>query len=251
MCGAVINNEFYKNLGEKWYTAEGDAVALLRLENKTKLPWVLKKIRAHHGAGTRKVLDVGCGGGFLTLELARAGHECTGVDVSLDVLSAGQRRDVDRKITWVEGPAEALPFPDCSFDVVCIMDVLEHVTDSRAAIREATRVLNKKGLLIVHTFNRTWLSWLFAAKGLDWFIKDSPAHIHDWKMFIKPVELEGWLRERGFQVEEFAGIHPVVFSREFFRLVKTGRVPSTFRFAIGGGLDVGYLASAGRFGNFN
>ena len=65
----MIDNEFYKHLGEAWYTAQGDAVALLRLENETKAPWVAERLAEVIAPGAR-VLDVGCGGGFLTLNLS-------------------------------------------------------------------------------------------------------------------------------------------------------------------------------------
>lgn len=237
----MINNEFYKELGEKWHTSEGDAVALLRLENQTKAPWVMDVLKRLHPAGAR-VLDAGCGGGFLTLELAKAGWQCTGLDVSESVMAPAQARDIEKRISWRVGSVEALPFADNSFDAVCMMDVLEHVTDPRLAVREALRVLNPGGTFIFHTFNRTWLSWLFAAKGLDWFIPDSPAHIHDWKMFIRPQELESWLNEAGWRVEEFRGIHPRV--RSVLSLLVRRKVPSDFQFKLGGGLQVGYLGYA-------
>ncbi len=45
----MIDNEFYKHLGDKWYTAEGDAIALLRSEKATTNPWVIERVREGHG----------------------------------------------------------------------------------------------------------------------------------------------------------------------------------------------------------
>lgn len=245
MCGDVINNEFYKDLGEAWHTSQGDAVALLRLENQTKSPWVAAQIAKFHQAKTTpvQILDIGCGGGFLTLALAgNSQYHCTGMDVDETVLSSGRARDPLNRIDWVVGQAEALPFTVGSFDVVCIMDVLEHVRDPKLAVKEALRVLKTDGTFIFHTFNRTWLSWLLAAKGLDWFIKNSQSHVHDWKMFIKPTELEHWINDGGFQVEQWSGIHPRLTS--VLKLMFTREVPKDFAFTIGGGLQVGYLGAA-------
>lgn len=245
MCGAVINNEFYKELGDKWYTAEGDAIALLRLEKNATNPWVLQKVRQHHGTdGSVRILDVGCGGGLLTFDLANAGWKVSALDVSEGVLRVGRARDREKRVNWVEGRAEHLPFPDRNFDVVCMMDVLEHIHEPKVALMEAVRVLKRDGTLLFHTFNKTWLAWLFAAKGLDWFIKDSQNHIHDWNLFIPPEQVEEWLSEKGMRVLEFKGLHPKMASRAFWKLVFTRRVPPDFQFKLGGPLNMGYLGCA-------
>jgi 2-polyprenyl-6-hydroxyphenyl methylase/3-demethylubiquinone-9 3-methyltransferase len=65
-----VNNAIYDNYGDQWYTAVDDPIALLRAENKVKSPWVLSRIKT-----PSLILDVGCGAGFLTNELALAGHK--------------------------------------------------------------------------------------------------------------------------------------------------------------------------------
>lgn len=240
----MINNEFYKELGDKWYTSEGDAVALLRLEKAVTNPWVIDRIRQYHGLSPVRVLDVGCGGGLLTFDLCKQGWACTGLDVSDEVLDVGRQRDPERAIDWVIGRAEQLPFPDACFDAVCIMDVLEHVFDPRQCLNEAARVLAPGGTLLLHTFNRTAASWLLAAKGLDWFIKDSQKQIHDWAMFIRPEDAQRWLADHDLEFTRLEGLHPKVISRAFFQLLLTRRVPNDFSFKIGGGLHMGYLGCA-------
>lgn len=239
----MINNDFYRDLGQRWHTSEGDAVALLRAENLAKTPWVLGQIRRYHVQP--RILDVGCGGGFLTLALAAKGYDCTALDVADEVLSGGRGRErgLKGKVNWIVGQAERLPFADQSYDVVCMMDVLEHLPEPRRAVREAVRVLKPTGTLLFHTFNRTWLAWLFAAKGLDWFVPDSPpGSIHDWRMFIQPSEIAEWLEELGWDVVEFRGLHPKPAS--VMKLLVTRRVPKNFRFKVGRGLGVGYLGCA-------
>lgn len=244
----MINNEFYKNLGEKWYTNEGEAVALLRLEKKVTNPWCVKQVQKFHcNQLDVSILDVGCGGGFLTFAMDDHGWACTGLDVSDDILRVGRERDPEGRIKWVNGMAENLPFPDRSFDVVCMMDVLEHIFEPQLALKEAVRVMKPDGTLLFHTFNRTFMSWLFAAKGLDWFIKDSQSDIHDWKLFIPPQKLKGWLKDFGIEVLSLEGLHPKIWSRAFFQLLLTRRVPDDFEFQIGGGLYMGYLGVA-KFG---
>jgi 2-polyprenyl-6-hydroxyphenyl methylase/3-demethylubiquinone-9 3-methyltransferase len=233
----MIDNEFYKDLGERWYEADGGVISLLRLENEFKTPWVLRQLPA-----AQRILDIGCGGGFLTLALAAHGHRCTGLDVDERVFAAAQTRAGQTEIEWVVGRAHSLPFADASFDAVCLMDVLEHLNEPGLAVVEAARVLKPGGRIFFHTFNRTWLSWLVAAKGLDWFLPDSPAHVHDWALFLTPVEVQGWLDALNFRDVEFTGIAPKWTS--VVKLMARRRVPENFEFTLGGGLAVGYLGTA-------
>lgn len=238
----MINNEFYKELGERWYSNRGETVALLRILKRAVNPWCVQQIdRIYPGQSDLRILDVGCGGGFLTLELAQRGWKVTGVDVSESILDVGRSRDQGKKVNWVNGTAENLPLPDRYFDVVCMMDVLEHIHEPRLALKEASRVLKPGGVLVFHTFNRTWRSWLLAAKGLDWFIKGSVKNVHAWNMFIKPSELEEWMNEVGLEVDHFRGVQPRLLTGAFLKLLFTRRVPENFSFKIARSLSLGYL----------
>jgi SAM-dependent methyltransferase len=86
------------------------------------------------------VLDVGCGiGGFLPeLLRRRTGLQLTGLDFSPWAIEEMRRRAP--AITWVEGDASALPFPDGAFTMVVAADVLEVVADPRAVVAEMARV---------------------------------------------------------------------------------------------------------------
>ena len=100
----------------------------------------------------RDVLDVGCGEGVLVRRLASLGARAVGVDPSAVALERARRAESsDTSRHFVEGTAEALPFPDTSFDVVVFFNSLHHVpTESMdAALAEAARVLRPGGVLYV------------------------------------------------------------------------------------------------------
>lgn len=65
-----VNNDIYHALGERWYKAQDDPVALLRAESRLRSPWVAEQLHARFAGRKLRVLDVGCGGGFLTNYLA-------------------------------------------------------------------------------------------------------------------------------------------------------------------------------------
>src|SRR5580704_14840772 len=141
-----VNNEIYAALGDLWYTAEDAPVALLRAESRLLNPWVAAEVTAKLGERRCRILDVGCGAGFLANHLGALGHDVTGLDASDDALAVAARHDPRHTVRYQKGDALELPFEDASFDVVCAMDFLEHVEDPEQAIAEAARVLKPSGI---------------------------------------------------------------------------------------------------------
>jgi demethylmenaquinone methyltransferase / 2-methoxy-6-polyprenyl-1,4-benzoquinol methylase len=97
-------------------------------------------------------LDVAAGPGNVARELvARGAAHVTALDLSYNMLAAGARRG-DPSITWVNGDAQHLPFPDGSFDVVTISFGLRNVPDPELALHEFGRVTRPGGRLVVCEF---------------------------------------------------------------------------------------------------
>ncbi|HEV2188383.1 MAG TPA: class I SAM-dependent methyltransferase [Stellaceae bacterium] len=96
-------------------------------------------------------LDIGCGTGFLSLELASRGHRVTGIDFAsaMLALAEGKAAKAAADIRFEEADAEALPFAPLSFDLVITRHVLWTLPHPEAAIDEWTRVLRPGGRLAV------------------------------------------------------------------------------------------------------
>lgn len=239
---AEINNGFYDEYGEKWYSAFDDPVALLRAENKVKFPWILNKLRELLPADC-KILDVGCGGGLLSNELARQGYRVTGIDLSPGSLHVARKYDVTRSVHYEVGDAYHLPYGDESFDAVTTMDFLEHVDKPAEVIKECSRVLKPNGLLFFHTFNRNPLSHLIIIKFLEWFIKNTPKNMHVINLFIKPQELQDYCKREGLEVHSLIGIRPDFKSIDW-GMVRTGIVSENMRFKLTKSTLLSYMGMA-------
>jgi demethylmenaquinone methyltransferase/2-methoxy-6-polyprenyl-1,4-benzoquinol methylase len=92
------------------------------------------------------VLDVATGTGLVAAELLRRGFDVTGVDQSTEMLARARERFGPR-VELVEASAEALPFPDDSFDHLTVTYLLRYVRDPGATLRELTRVVRKGGVV--------------------------------------------------------------------------------------------------------
>jgi 2-polyprenyl-6-hydroxyphenyl methylase / 3-demethylubiquinone-9 3-methyltransferase len=244
-----IDNEYYEGMDELWWDPTGPA-AILHAINQPRVGFYLKELGHLDG---RLVLDAGCGGGLVARELAAAGAGVVGVDRSLGSLGVARRavgrrgpgnpEGVPRSIGSfhpAQGRLERLPFADGSFDAVVAADVLEHLPDLPAAVQEVTRVLAPGGSFLFDTINRTPWAWFTAVFGLEQVLRIVPRGTHDWRLFIRPAELDRLLRRAGLEPVELCGLAPKIGPGVVARGLLTRRIdiPS---FATGNGRRASYL----------
>lgn len=239
-----VNNAVYNTYGDRWYDADDDPVALLRAESKTKTPWIIDRIKEHNLLNqSTKVLDVGCGAGFLSNELAKQGLQVTGVDLSEESLKIAAKHNSTKCVHYQTADAYKLPFGDSTFDVLTAMDFLEHVENPDQVIKEFSRVLKPNGIFIFHTFNRNILAHLIIIKVVEWIVKNTPKNLHVIQLFIKPKELANYCELAGMTTKEMIGIKPV-FSTIPFKNLFTGVVPKTLKFEFTKSLLLSYMGFA-------
>lgn len=141
----------------RWRTAENSAAYLL----------------PHLREGL-SVLDVGCGPGTITVDLARtvAPGVVTGIDTSAKVLEQARSFAADqgvRNVTFVEADVYELPFDDDAFDIVHAHQVLQHVSDPVAALREIRRVTRPGGIVAVRDADYAAMAWYPESEALtEW-----------------------------------------------------------------------------------
>jgi SAM-dependent methyltransferase len=170
---------------------------------------VVRELKTDRGedAGI-KILDVGCGTGA-NLELLSEFGSAEGVDVSSDALLFCRERGL---ANVKQGAAESLPYPDSSFDLVTGLDVVEHLDDDLAGLREMRRILVRDGraLLFVPAF-------MFL-----WGVQDDISN-HRRRYTLKG--LKRVLGESGFEIERatYANISffvPILLGRLFMRATR-------------------------------
>jgi SAM-dependent methyltransferase len=119
----------------------------------------LQLIRRYVPLEGRRILDVGCGIGTYVRRFRNLSPEVYGLDVSAERLAEARLPNL------VAAEGEALPFEDGSFDVLVFNEVIEHVRDDRAAIRDALRVLKDGGHVVIYAPNRLYP---FETHGIYW-----------------------------------------------------------------------------------
>lgn len=209
---AEINNAIYNQLQDRWYEANDDPVALLRAESKLVAPWISETASKLLEQKNLYMLDMGCGGGFISNKLAKKGHTVKGIDLSPTSLDVAKKYDSTKSVEYSIGDVTQLNFTPNQFDVTLSCDVLEHVEEPQKLVQEAYRVTKPGGLFFFHTFDRNFISYLVVIKFVEWFVRNTPKHMHILKMFIKPKELKKWCTDCGFEDFNIIGMRPILRS---------------------------------------
>lgn len=112
----------------------------------------LALIRQYVELEGKRILDVGCGLGMYVEKFRQFSSEVYGVDIDAEKVALASQRLPNIQVS----PAESLPFPDESFDVILLHEVIEHVDDDRQTIREAYRCLAPGGKIVIYAPNRLY-----------------------------------------------------------------------------------------------
>lgn len=210
-----IINDDYDSIAHLWWSEDEGATASIRyLINPVRFNYFnrLLKINFRSGHNNRKALDVGCGGGFLSEELAKIGLNVTGVDPSKESIRIAQEHAINSglNVEYRESCGEKLPFDDGIFDIVFCCDVLEHVSEVHKVISEISRVLKRGGLFFFDTINRTMISKVVIIYFMQEcrFTSFCGSDMHVWDMFIKPDELKTVLSQYNISLNDTKGIIP-------------------------------------------
>lgn len=160
---------------------------------------LLRRFPLRNHAGV--VLDLGCGTGFLTHQLASAfsGRQLLALDIAMPMLDTSRRKYPAMSADYLCGDAEKLPFADNSIDRIYSNLALQWAQDLPAALLGLKRVLKRQGSLVFATFGPRTLAELKAA----WTAVDDYTHVND---FHAAGQIEMFLRNAGFNEIDVAGV---------------------------------------------
>ncbi|OXC65371.1 3-demethylubiquinone-9 3-O-methyltransferase [Cryptococcus neoformans] len=213
----------FSKLSSQWWSETGE-FALLHRMNPVRVEWIRQKValapppeeewsfetrhmdvrrEAAKGTGAwltgLRCLDVGCGGGILSEALARLGATVVSVDASesnigIATTHASQDPYLAKKMEKGEleyrfSTAEALRDAGEKFDVVCSMEVLEHVDEPGEFMKCLGEMVKPGGHLLLSTISRTPLSQLLTITLAEDILRLVTPGTHTYRKFIKPEEL--------------------------------------------------------------
>jgi ubiquinone/menaquinone biosynthesis C-methylase UbiE len=134
----------------------------------------------------KRALDIGCGTGYGTAELADHARAVFGVDVAGDALDYARTHYALEGTRFTRASASALPFRDASFGIATAFEVIEHLSDWRALLAEARRVLRRDGVFFVSTPNKSYYAESRQKDG------PNPFHVHEFEFDEFETTLAGF-----------------------------------------------------------
>ncbi len=199
-------------LAADWWDPKGSSAMLHRL-NPVRLGFIRHAVDVHWQGDSRalkplagrQVLDVGCGAGLLCEPLARLGAAVTGVDAASENVSAAQAHADNGGLAIAYRCGDVADMGLNGFDLVCALEVIEHVADKPAFVRALAAALAPGGMMILSTPNRTALSRLLLVEGAE-RLGVIPRGTHHWQDFVTPQELAGLLADAGLTMSAPQGI---------------------------------------------
>ncbi len=189
-------------------------------------PWALQHVheleRYHGGRIQTPILDIGCGRGDFLCELVLRGYDVQGVDIDPAKIAVTHQIAADHHVTirTQQCPAEKLPFPHSTFAFINCSEVIEHVQDPLAVLREIHRVLMSGGRAYISFHNRiglrdhhyhligiNWLPRAWADTVCQWLGKTKGPHTVDCQRLSDMHYFFIWrlnklLRDIGFDFED-------------------------------------------------
>ncbi|NOZ53484.1 MAG: bifunctional 2-polyprenyl-6-hydroxyphenol methylase/3-demethylubiquinol 3-O-methyltransferase UbiG [Gammaproteobacteria bacterium] len=158
---------------------------------------------------TKKILDVGCGGGILAESMAQRGASVTGIDLGETPLRVARLHGIESgiDINYQQISAEAFAEQQMEqFDIVTCMEMLEHVPAPDSTIRACAKLAKPGGHVFFSTINRNPKSFLFAIIGAEYLLRLLPRGTHEYRNFIRPSELTAWGRDAGLSITDIKGM---------------------------------------------
>jgi SAM-dependent methyltransferase len=204
---SCCSREYYEKSNQQWNVKEGtwptpkDFVRLLK--RRTRDIRHIAKLLSKANSDIR-ILDVGCSSGSAVFIANSLGLQAEGIDPSAKAVNDGISRGLKLHFGYLQDAA----FDDNSFDAITLYEVIEHLSDPAALLKECARILRPDGILLVGTGNTD--SWTRQVRKSKWDFFDMneyEGHIS----FFSPRSLGVLASRTGFNV-----VKVVTYSVRFF-----------------------------------
>ena len=205
-------NKFNK-LAAEWWNPEGSFKPLHKF-NPIRIKYIKDNIIQHFNIKSKNmplkninILDIGCGGGLISVPMKKLGANVVGIDASLKNINIAKTHSKKNnlKIKYICSSPEKLKI-NKKFDILLMLEIVEHVNDINLFVKKSSKFLKKNGLMFIATLNRTLKSYIFAIVGAEYILNWLPIGTHDWEKFVRPEDLISIAKNYKLNLKDLSGL---------------------------------------------
>jgi SAM-dependent methyltransferase len=169
--------------------------------------FALRRLRKHLPPPGARVLDIGTAGGAFLEAATDFGYEAHGLEPSKYLVEQARLRG----LTVDQGTIDNHTFEPASFDLICLWDVLEHLTDPKAALRKVVRLLKPDGVVLLNYPDIGTLPARLAGRRFWWLLSVHLQHFDRGSIrdICSRVGLEAFMFRRYWQILEFGYLESI------------------------------------------
>lgn len=163
------------------------------------------------------ILDIGCGGGLVSIPLARLGADVDAIDAGDENIKIAKVKaeEENLKIHFEQIDSSELKLRNKKYDVILCLEVLEHVEDPEIIISDIKSMMKDTSIVILSTINKNLKSRILAIEVAENILNWVPKNTHEYNKFITPIELSKMAQRQELKVKELVGISYNIFSKKF------------------------------------
>jgi 2-polyprenyl-6-hydroxyphenyl methylase/3-demethylubiquinone-9 3-methyltransferase len=213
-----LQQSYFDKFSSDWWDKDG-SMKMLHSMNETRMLFIQERIlNRYQNLGSisnifkrKAILDLGCGGGILSEELAYRGASIKAIDKSRKLINTAKNRAKEKRlnIDYECTDIESIYKSGLKFDIIICLEVVEHVDDLQEFLVNSYKSLKKNGLIIFSTINRSRISFLTTILIAENILKIVPKKTHDWKKYVKPEEIMESAKIHKLHTDKLSGLFPV------------------------------------------
>jgi len=205
----------FESLSQDW-ADEGGPFKALHSFNRLRLPWIRQNLNKDKPVSDQRVVDVGSGGGIVSVPLARLGLHVTGLDATEGAVAFAKKalqspalraQGIEKRIDYQQASVEDFSTKNRGvFDAVVASEIVEHVADVRTFVDAVCSLARPGAPIFFTTINKTVASRLLAIWMAEEVLGIVPRGVHDWRKFVPPDDLARRVERAGGRVTAVHGI---------------------------------------------
>ena len=204
----------FSKLADDWWNEEG-SMSFLHSMSETRTRYIQDSVIKNFKIAKKKnvledvkILDIGCGGGIASEPLSRMGAKLTSIDESKKLINIAKihAKAMRLDIKYKHSNIEEILKNKKKYDVVLALELLEHVKNVSYFCEVLSKLIKPNGIIIISTINRSILSKMIVIKFAEDILKKIPSGTHNYKKFIRPIEIKNYFKSTGLNMYDLKGM---------------------------------------------